>query len=144
IEGFGTAEKQRHEAALAQSSHKKGRYDRYLAKLGAMRSSIENFTLDVKPGNQAELGTRASPFAGYITSMHRQIHKLFAFGFLADIESKFGKTPYDDPNLWTKLEIVVNPDGSVDKVSIARSSGVTGFDVAAIDSVMSAAPFQIP
>jgi hypothetical protein len=32
----------------------------------------------------------------------------------------------------------------VDKVTIVRSSGVLGFDVAAIDSVMSAAPFPTP
>jgi TonB family protein len=146
IEGYDTAEKERNAAARAESSHKKGRYDKYLAKVQAMRSSIENFTLAVKPGNQAELGTRAHPFAGYITSMHRQIHKLFAFGFLTDLDQRIGKgkSIYDDMTLWTKLEIVVNPDGTVDKVGIVRASGVQGFDVAAIDSVMSAAPFEVP
>jgi TonB family protein len=146
IEGYATAEKERNQAARAESSHKKGRYDKYLAKVQAMRSSIENFTLAVKPGNQAELGTRAHPFAGYITSMHRQIHKLFAFGFLTDLEQRMGKgkSVYDDMTLWTKLEIVLNPDGTVDKVGIVRPSGVQGFDVAAIDSVMSAAPFEVP
>jgi TonB family protein len=144
IEGFGTAEKERNQAARAESSHKKGRYDKYLAKVAAMRSSIENFNPEVKVGNQTELGTRASPFAGYITAMHRQIHKLFGDGFLGDVEAHYGKTPYDDLTLWTKLEIVVKSDGSVEKVNIVRSSGVTGFDVAAIDSVMSAAPFPSP
>jgi len=146
IEGYDTAEKERNAAARAESSHKKGRYDKYLAKVQAMRSSIENFTLAVKPGNQAELGTRAHPFAGYITSVHRQIHKLFAFGFLTDLEQRLGKgkSVYDDQNLWTKLEIVINGDGTVEKVGIVRPSGVQGFDVAAIDSVMSAAPFEVP
>jgi TonB family protein len=111
-----------------------------------MRSSIENFNPAVKPGNQTELGTRAYPFANYITSVHRQIHKLFAFGFLADLEQHLGrgKTAYDDETLFTKLEIVINPDGTVNKVNIVHSSGVTGFDVAAIDSVISAAPFEVP
>ncbi len=144
IEGFAAADQQRREAARAESSHKKGRYERYLAKAQAMRSSIENF-VDVKLGNQQELGTRRSPFAGYITAMHRQIHKLFAFGFLQDIESKFdNKGPYSDQSLSATLEIVLKSDGSVDKVGIVRTSGVMGFDVAAIDSVMSSAPFPTP
>jgi TonB family protein len=142
VEGFDVAEKERREAARAERSLPKGYYSRYLAKAKAMRSAIENFTPDVKPGNQQELGTRASPFAAYITAMHRQIHKLFTFGFLADIEGRRG--PYDDESLWTQLQIVINPDGKVDKVTIVRSSGVLGFDVAAIDSVMSAAPFPTP
>jgi TonB family protein len=145
IEGFATAEKERQQAARAEVSHKAGRYDRYLAKAKAMRSSIENFVFDVKPGNQAELGTRASPFAAYITAMHRQIHKLWTFGFLADLDARPGQSsPYNNDELWTQLEIVVKSDGSVDKVGIVRSSGVLPFDVAAIDSVMSAAPFPPP
>ena len=142
VEGFDVAEKERREAARAERSLPKGYYSKYLAKAKVMRSTIENFTPDVKPGNQQELGTRASPFAAYITAMHRQIHKLFTFGFLADIEGRRG--PYEDENLWTQIQIVINPDGKVDKVTIVRGSGVLGFDVAAIDSVMSAAPFPIP
>jgi TonB family protein len=145
IEGYATAEKERHEAARAEQSHKKGRYDKYLASVQAMRSSIENFTFDVKPGNQAELGTRRDPFAGYITAMHRQIHKLWTFGFLADLDAKPSQnSPYNNDELWTQLEIVIKGDGSVEKVGIVRSSGVLPFDVAAIDSVMSAAPFPPP
>jgi TonB family protein len=145
IEGFGTAEKERREAARAEVSHKAGRWDKFLAKQQAMRSSIENFTFDVKPGNQAELGTRRDPFAGYITAMHRQIHKLFTFGFLADLDARpSSNSPYNNEELWTQLEIVIKGDGTVDKVGIVRGSGVLPFDVAAIDSVMSAAPFPPP
>jgi TonB family protein len=144
IEGYDTAEHERHQATRAEASMPKGRYDRYLKKLQAMRSSIENFTFDVKPGNQAELGTRKDPFAGYITAMHRQIHKIFTFGFLQDIEMRAQKTQYDDMTLWTQLQIVINGDGTVEKVGIVRTSGVLAFDVAAIDSIMSAAPFPKP
>ena len=143
IEGFATAEKARRQAARAEGSHKKGRYDRYLASVQALKSSIENFTPEIRPGNQAELGTRASPFAGYITAMHRQIHKLFTFGFLADIDAR-SNSVYADLTLWTQLEIVIKGDGTVDKVGIVRSSGLLAFDTAAIDSVLSAAPFPVP
>ena len=77
--------------------------------------------------------------------MHRQIHKLFTFGFLADLDMKpSANSPYNNEELWTQLEIVIKGDGTVDKVGIVRGSGVLPFDVAAIDSVMSAAPFPPP
>jgi TonB family protein len=41
----------------------------------------------------------------------------------------------------TNLEIVVNPDGTVDKVTIVRTSGHQPYDVAAIDVAYSAAPY---
>ncbi|MCU1278583.1 MAG: hypothetical protein JWM53_2129 [bacterium] len=142
IEG-AHAEAERREAALAQRSHVVGRYDRYLKSAAAIRSSIENFTPAVRPGNQSELGTRASPFAAYITAMHRQIHKLFTLGFLSDIDMR-SDSAYANQELWTQLEIVVKGDGSVERVGIVHGSGLLAFDVAAIDSVMSAAPFPVP
>src|SRR3954453_4179166 len=87
IEG-AAAESERRDAALAQRSHTVGRYDRYLKSAAALCSTLENFTPAVRPGNQSELGTRASPFAAYITAMHRQIHKLFTLGFLSDIDAR--------------------------------------------------------
>jgi TonB family protein len=143
IEGFAAAESERRAAAKAEKSHTMGRWDRVQQKIAAIRSSIENFTPEVKPGNQAELGTRASPFAAYITAMHRQIHKLFTLGFLSDIDMR-NDSAYANEELWTQLEIVVKGDGSVERVGIVRSSGLLAFDVAAIDSVMSAAPFPAP
>jgi TonB family protein len=144
IEGFATAEKERREGARAEASHPQGRYQRYLSKLQILRSAVENFTPDVKPGNQSELGTRASPFAAYLTAMHRQIHKLWAFGFLSDLDGKSGRTPYDDKSLVTQLSIAIKSDGTLDKVGVLRSSGVMSFDAAAIDAVASAAPFPKP
>ncbi len=143
IEGFQAAEAERREAALAQKSHVAGHWDRVQQKIAAWKSSIENFTPAVKPGNQSELGTRASPFAAYITAMHRQIHKLFTLGFLSDIDAR-GDSAYANEELWTQLEIVVKGDGSVERVGIVRGSGLLAFDTAAIDSVLSAAPFPPP
>ena len=144
IEGFATAQKERREAALAQRSHVRGRYDKYQDSLGALRSALENFTPDVKVGNQAELGTRASPFAAYITSMHRQIHKIFTFGFLQDQQNKLGRGAFEDETLWTQIQISLNGDGTIDKLGIVRSSGSVPFDAVALDSVRSAGPFEKP
>jgi TonB family protein len=143
IEGVQHAEADRRQAAKAEKSHVAGHWDKMQQKFAALHSSIENFTPAVKPGNQEELGTRASPFAAYITAMHRQIHKIFTLGFLAEIELR-RDSMYNDETLWTQLEIVLKADGSVDAVHIVRTSGMLPFDTAALDAVFSAAPFPPP
>jgi TonB family protein len=127
------------EVAARKMSSKKGRWER---KLDAIKSSLENFVPDVRPGNQTALKTRAHPFALYIARMHRRIHELWGFGFLEDLDNKPSDYPLNDYNLWVNLEVSVNPDGSVHKVTIAKTSGKTEFDVAAVDTVISAAPFE--
>jgi TonB family protein len=89
------------------------------------------------------LGDRRLPFAHYITAMHKQIHRRFMLGFLADIDAR-NDPAYADQTLWTQLAIVVNGDGSIARLDVARSSGVRSFDDAAIESVRSAAPFPPP
>ena len=127
------------QVAARKMSMKKGRWER---KLDAIKSSLENFVPDVRPGNQTALKTRAHPFALYVARMHRRIHELWGFGFLEDLDNKPADYPLNDPNLWVNLEISVNPDGSLHKVTIAKTSGKTEFDVAAVDTVISAGPFE--
>src|SRR3569623_3244162 len=138
IMGHEKVDEERQVAARKMSS-KKGRWER---KLDAIKSSLENFVPDVRPGNQTALKTRAHPFALFVARMHRRIHELWGFGFLEDLDNKPADYPLNDPNLWVNLEISVNPDGSVHKVTIAKTSGKTEFDVAAVDTVISAAPFE--
>jgi TonB family protein len=136
-------DKAEQESKLARrtKSLRRGRWEQ---KLAAVKSSLENFTPEVKPGNQTALKTRAAPFALYIARMHRRIHELWGFGFLEDLDDKPAGHEMNDWTLWTKIEIVVNQDGSVDKVNIARPSGVLPFDVAALDTVLTAGPFEPP
>ena len=129
------------QVAARKMSSKKGRWER---KLEAIKSSLENFVPDVRPGNQTALKTRAHPFALYVARMHRRIHELWGFGFLEDLDNKSADYPLNDPNLWVNLEVSVNPDGTLHKVTIAKTSGKTEFDVAAIDTVISSAPFDAP
>jgi TonB family protein len=138
IIGKDKVDEERQVAARAMSS-KKGRWER---KLEAVKSSLENFVPDVRPGNQTALKTRAHPFALYVARMHRRIHELWGFGFLEDLDGKAADHPLNNQELWTNLEIAVNPDGSVHKVTIAKTSGQTQFDVAAVDTVLSAAPYD--
>jgi TonB family protein len=127
------------QVAARKMSSKKGRWER---KLDAVKSSLENFVPDVRPGNQTALKTRAHPYALYIARMHRRIHELWGFGFLEQLDGKGSDYPLNDPNLWVNLELSVNPDGTVHKVTIAKTSGKTEFDVAAVDTVITAGPYE--
>jgi TonB family protein len=127
------------QVAARKMGAKKGHWER---KLDAIKSSLENFVPDVKTGNQTALKTRAHPYALYIARMHRRIHELWGFGFLEQLDDKGADYPLNDPNLWTNLEVSVNPDGTVHKVTIAKTSGKTEFDVAAVDTVVTAGPYE--
>jgi TonB family protein len=127
--------------AQKQRSMKVGKH---LQKLAHMGSALENFIPEVKPGNQTALNTRAAPFAAYIARMHRSIHKLWGFGALEDWDELGSSSPLNNPNLMTALEIVMNGDGSVDKVSIVKSSGYLPYDAAAMDVAYSAGPYPDP
>jgi TonB family protein len=106
------------------------------------RAAIENFVPNVQPGDQTALNAAASPFAAYLATIHRNIHREFAFGFLANLPIAGG--PFDDRSLFTTLEIVINGDGSVHNVGIAKTSGFLPFDYGAFDAVMRAAPYPPP
>lgn len=127
------------QVAARKSSATKGRWERNLA---AIKSSLENFVPDVRPGNQTALKTRAHPFAIYVARMHRRIHELWGFGFLEQLDSKGANDPLNNADLWVNLEISVNSDGTVHKVTIAKTSGKTEFDVAAVHTVIASAPYE--
>ena len=103
------------------------------------RTAIENYVPGVKPGATTALNAAASPFATYIAAVHRRIHQEFADRFLRSLP--IGGSPYQDPTLMTKLEIVLNRDGSVHRVGVVRSSGLLPFDFGAFNSVLRAQPY---
>lgn len=127
--------------ARRRMSRKKGRWQK---KIDRVNSSLENFTPEVRPGNQTALKTRAAPFAVYIARMHRKIHELWGFGFLVDVESLPADHELNDQTLAVTLEIAIDRDGLVDKATIVRPSGSTMFDVAALDAVFSSEPYDKP
>jgi TonB family protein len=128
-------------AAKQERSKHKGKFT---ARNERVFSALENFINEVTPGNQTELNTRAAPFAQFIARMHRQIHEKWAFGFLTQMDVSFRDSPMNDLKLVAKLEIVLDGEGNVDKIAMVRTSGITGFDGAAISAVYAAAPFPPP
>jgi|SRR5579871_2075729 len=127
-------------AQETRSTHQ-GKFEKRLARV---KSAVENFIPEVQPGNQTALNTRAAPFAAFIARMHRSIHELWGFGQLEEWEEKSGSSPFNNRNLVTELEIVLNGDGTVDRVGVVRPSGLTAYDVAAVDVVYSAGPYPEP
>jgi TonB family protein len=127
------------QVAARKMSSKKGKWEK---KIAAIQSSLENFVPDVRVGNQTALKTRAHPFALFIARMHRRIHELWGFGFLEQLNDRGANDPLNNMDLWTNLEVSINPDGTLHKVTIAKTSGSTEFDVAAVDAVISAGPYE--
>lgn len=138
---FGAEAKAERALAQKQRSTREGRHSERMARV---RAALENFIPEVKPGNQTALNTRADPFAAFIDRMHRNIHKLWGYGALEDWDELPASSPFNDETLMTKLEIVMNADGTVHKVTVVRPSRYLAFDVAAIDAVFSAGPFPEP
>ena len=109
------------------------------------RSAIENYVSTVKPGNQTALNTARVPFASYLNAVHNRLHPIFADSFLASLESLPGNHPMNRSDIKTDLEIVLDKDeGKVVKMGVTHTSGVTAFDIAALESVMRASPFGAP
>lgn len=106
------------------------------------KNAIENYVSTVKPGNQTALNTAAVPFASYLNTIHNRIHPLFADSFLGSLDNLPRTHPLNSPKLVTRLEIVVSPkEGRIVKMGIVKTSGITSFDIAALDSVHRAQPF---
>ncbi len=108
------------------------------------QSPLQNFVPEVQPGNQTALRSRKHPFARYIAQMHRKIHESWAWGFLEQLDGRNGRHPLNDYDLWTRVEIVLNGDGTIDKVITVRHSGKTAFDAAAREIIFAAGPFPDP
>jgi TonB family protein len=135
---YGEEARRQRELARLSPSTPRGRHDR---KWQRIRSALENFIPEVRPGNQTALGTRADPFALYIARMHRNIHRFWGYGFLVDLDNKPDGHPMNDMRLWAMVEAVVLPNGEVEKATIVKQSGILPYDVAALDTVFSASPY---
>src|SRR5690606_22526138 len=88
------------------------------------------------------LNTAHSPFANYLNTIHQRLHPVFAGQFLGSLERLPGEHPLNDLEMSTNLEIVLRPDdGHIVRMGVTKASGVTAFDIGALDSVKRASPF---
>jgi TonB family protein len=105
------------------------------------RAAIENYVVGVKTGNTTALNAAADPFAAYLAAFHRNLHMEFAHDFLASLPLA---GDLGNPELVTKVEIVVNGDGSLDRVGVVKSSGNLMYDFGAFNAVQRGAPYPAP
>jgi len=108
------------------------------------QSPLENMVPEVRPGNQTALRSRKHPFAQFIATMHRTIHDKWAYNFLEQLDTMGRSHPLNKPELWTRVEIVLLGDGTIDKVRTVRFSGNMQFDNAAREVVFNSAPYPTP
>ncbi|HYO96435.1 MAG TPA: hypothetical protein VER33_18090 [Polyangiaceae bacterium] len=109
------------------------------------RSAIENYVPSVKPGNQTALNSARSPFGTYLSVIHNRLHPIFADWFLSSLDSLPAQHPMNREGLSTNLEIVLEPtEGRIVRMGVTKTSGITAFDIAALDSVQRASPFGVP
>jgi TonB family protein len=139
---FGAEELQHQREAYLAQQRSTAAGGNHAAKWSKFRAAIENYVPDVRIGNQTALNAAASPFAAYLAAVHRRIHMEYVDRFLANLPLAGG--PFDDPSLYTDLEIVWNRDGTLHKVGVLKSSGFLPFDFGAYDAVMRAGPFPAP
>jgi TonB family protein len=105
------------------------------------RSAAENYVSEVKPENVVSLKSVALSFAIYINQMHARIHPIFSDEFLEWLDDLPETDPLNNQALRTRLEIVLTADGHLRHMGIVKSSGVTAFDILALEAVHRAQPF---
>jgi hypothetical protein len=107
------------------------------ASLDRWRAAITNYVASVKTGNTTALNSAQSAFGTYLHHIHNLIHPIFADGFLDSLDNTFpANHPINAQKLVTWLEIVVDGEtGKIVKMGVVKASGVTAFDVAALDAV---------
>jgi hypothetical protein len=99
------------------------------------RASIENYVASVKPGNTTALNTARVPFATFLNHIHNRLHPIFADDFLWSLND-LPKDHALNRKLSTSLEVVVDGErGSIVRMGITKTSGVTAFDIAALDAM---------
>jgi hypothetical protein len=88
------------------------------------------------------LNDAARPFAHYINQIHAKLHPIFADQFLAGADHLPPDHPLGDASLIATIEMILaGNDGHVVRRGIVRPSGVSAFDLGALQSVDRAAPF---
>jgi hypothetical protein len=96
----------------------------------------------VRMGNQRPLRPVAVAFATYLNAIHAPIHREFSDKGLAQLEALPPNHPLANPRLVARLELVLDgATGAIVKVGVVKPSGLTAFDVLAVDSVMQAGPY---
>lgn len=111
---------------------------------GKVRRALKSNSSWVTAGEQEPLGKRKKVFRNYLHVIHDRIHALFADSFLGSLTSLDPSDPLNNFDLNAKLEFEILKTGQVNDVHVIKSSGMTVFDAAAVDSIYRSAPYHPP
>jgi TonB family protein len=110
--------------------------------LNPWRAAVDGYVSSVAGRRQIPFGGAAAAFAAYVNAMHDRIHPGFADRFLASLDKLPSTHPLNNIlKVSTRVEVVLGRDGHIARLGIVKSSGVTAFDVVALDAVDCAQPF---
>jgi hypothetical protein len=111
------------------------------ATFAEFRREIERYVVGIRPGRQTALRGAADPYAEYLKAFHNRLHMEFAHRFLEQWPS-VGQQ--DDPNLVTKVEIVLEQDGSLNRLGVVKTSRNLSYDLGVFNAVRRGAPYPVP
>ena len=109
----------------------------------ARRAAADSIAAD-KLAEPAVVDTGLAETA-YLPALHGHVHRRWADNFLRLVREQLPATDQlNDPNKTADVDLVIAADGQLVSASIARSSGVKGFDDAALEVLRDAVPFPVP
>jgi TonB family protein len=113
-------------------------------RLSSPEKWVAAFAYDSRVAGAETIALGPGPAVDYLNGMHERIHPIFAETFLEPLNSLPPNDPMNNQSLATRLEIVLTGEGHLTRMGVVRASGVTAFDIAALDSVERAQPFGPP
>ena len=106
------------------------------------KAAAEHYQVGVIPGSQTALRDAAGAYAAYLAAFHRHLHIQYVHRFIATLSLEDAET--NEPSLITKVEVVIEPDGSLNRLGVVRSSGSVRFDFGVFNAVHRGAPYPPP
>ena len=96
-----------------------------------------------REGGQSDVAQRRSSAVCFVSERYAQPHSPHFCGLVPRVSERLYllTDPKNDRHLVTRLEIVLTREGRLKKMGIVKTSGITAFDIAALDAVDRAQPF---
>ena len=108
----------------------------------AYKGALESYVPAVKIGNQQSLGVAQIPFAKYLKQIAARLQPVFVDGFVSWLRTLPSDHPMRRPHQFTRVELVIDArTGALVRQGVVLTSGVTGFDLAALHAIKRAGPF---
>jgi len=109
--------------------------------LEEFREASGGYRPRVERSNLMPIQSLRDDWADYIARVHTKLHVQFAGGLLGTLPT-YGAL--GNPNLVTKVEIVVRADGSVERFGIVQRSGSELYDYGVFSVIRQSAPYPPP